>query len=609
MTEPEQFHPLLRRQVKKYLPVPWINSEMAPFLSAVNETYLSNDQDRTLLEHSLEVSSEELLQKNSESRAIFQAFPDVFLRIHASGRILDYKAGSLNMAQLFSNQLIGKYIQDIASFRIDLNMIKRVCGTMEVIIFEHSLPTETKTVYLETRIKSLLSDQAIIIIRDITERIIAQEKLPFNALHDALTLLPNRTLLYDRLMNFIKRHVRNPSYNFAVLFIDFDRFKIINDSLGHQTGDALLIDIGQRILDTLRGVDIAARFGGDEFCVILDEVQNEEDVTQMISRMQKNMALPFYAGKKEIFLTMSIGIVISSSQERTADEYIRDADLAMYNAKNNGKAQFMFFNKEMHRQAVKIMDLEGDLHKAVINNELELYYQPIVSLKSKAVMRLEALVRWNHPAKGLIPPNEFISQAEQTGLILKIGEYVLNRACDDCKRWQQQGFANVAVAVNCSAMQFRHINFLDLIRGALQKAQLDPRYLEIEITETVAMNNIEFTLNILQKLREINVVVAIDDFGTGYSSLSSLIEFPIDSLKIDRKFVKDLGNSKSSHSLTLAIISLAHSLGLKVVGEGIETVDQLGLLTASQCDEGQGYLFSKPKPYDQIIPVLRDLKY
>lgn len=606
----DQFHPILKRQVKRYLPQGTSGDEdILSFIRAVHETYVSNDEGRMLMEHSLVVSSEELMQKNSEIRTIFQAFPDIFIRIDSSGKILDYKSASITISQLFPGQMVGRMIQDFSFLKIEMEMIKRVRESNELVAFEQSIVTQDKTVYFEVRMKSLLKDQAIIIIRDITERKMAEDKLKFAALHDQLTLLPNRTLLTDRLNHFIRRHRRNIQYKFAVLFIDFDRFKVVNDSLGHQAGDELLVHISRRLTKALRAVDTVARLGGDEFLVILDEVKTDIDIITVVSRLQEALSTPYFVGNKEVFLTVSIGIVISSEQDRSADDYIRDADIAMYNAKNNGRAQHVLFNDEMRQQVIKTLDLEGDLHRAIKNNEFQLYYQPIVSLDSKRILRMEALVRWIHPEKGLIPPGEFIPQAEQTGLILKIGDFVLNRACLDCKKWQREGFADLGVAINFSALQFHHSNLPLMIKEVLDATRLEPSFLEIEITESVAMKNIDFTITTLRKLKAMSVMVSIDDFGTGYSSLGSLIEFPIDALKIDRKFIQHISGHKHSNSLTTAIISLAHNLGLKVVGEGIETTEQLHFLTNHKCDEGQGFLISRPIPGDKLIAVLKTIKF
>ncbi len=603
-------HPLLKRQLKKY-PPPDNSSDRIDqsFIQMVNETYWADDEERKLLERSLEISSEELMQKNSQIRTIFQALPDIFLRIDLDGKILDHKTASMNISKLFPDQMIGKNIQDIEVFQINVSLqeaVERVKATDEVVTFENCVDHEGKKIYFEARVKSLLKDQAIIVIRDITERKIAEEQLRIGALYDRLTQLPNRVLLLDRLNSFIERHTRNAGYNFGVLFIDFDRFKLVNDSLGHQVGDDVLVGIGQRLAQSLRGVDTVARLGGDEFCVILDDVKTGKDAITVTERIQKLISAPFVIGNKEIFLTLSAGITISSDQEeKSAEEYIREADIAMYNAKKNGRAQYAVFTQEMRQRSINRLDLEADLRRAVENNEFILYYQPIVSLPDNKIVRMEALVRWVHPQKGMILPLEFIPLAEETGLILPISGIVLQNACIQCRDWQKQGFPDLSVAVNFSISQFHYINMLELIQKTMTKLDFDPSHLEMEITESVAMKNVYYTIETIKKLKDMKVRVTIDDFGTGYSSLDSLSELPIDSLKIDRKFIMNLPANAHGGSLTTAIINLAHNLGLKVVAEGVETKEQQQFLLDNQCDEGQGYFFSQALPADEAFAILK----
>ena len=604
------FHPLLRRQIDKYSVDPEILSKLkGPLLRAINDTYLAHDEDRMLLERSLELSSSELMQKNSQIQAIFQAFPDIFLHVGLDGKILDYKPAAMNISKILPQQLIGTNVKDIEALelgKILTGLIGRIKGSKELITLEHRARHENHDVYFEIRIKSLLKNQAIVLIRDITERKIAEEQLKFDALHDRLTKLPNRALLLDRLEMSIERNRRNPRYNFAVLFVDFDRFKLVNDSLGHPIGDALLISISERLATGLRGVDTLARLGGDEFCIILDEVKSPQDALMVADRLQKIASQPFFISHKELFLTLSVGVVNSVPRDkRTAEDFIRESDIAMYNAKKNGRAKYAIFTDEMHETAVKVLNLEADLHRAIENSEFILYYQPIMSLPQQQIIRMEALVRWVHPQRGLIPPLEFISLAEETGQIFKIGEFVLFNACRQCRQWHDQGFKDIEVAVNFSVLQFHHQNLPELIHTATQQAKLEPKYLVVEITESIAMTNIEHTVEVLRKLKEMNVRIAIDDFGTEYASLGTLIEFPIDSIKIDRKFVDKLPFNNQNIHLTSAIIELAHNLGLKVVSEGIETNDQLHFLSGKQCDEGQGFLFSKPLPAEEIQELLK----
>ncbi len=605
----ESIHPLLKRQLKKYsLQNPLLGKP--DIIEAINETYWSNDEERKLLERSLEISSEELMQKNSQMKAIFEAFPDIFLRIGLDGKILDYKSAASNFAKILPSELIGRHIKEIMALQINTiieGVIKRVHATGDLVTLEHVTTYKDKKIYFETRIISLQGNEAIIIIRDITGRKVAEEQLKFDAIHDRLTLLPNRTLLLERIRSLIQRKKRNPAYNFSVIFVDFDRFKLINDSLGHLVGDELLIEISKRLLQSIRGVDTLARLGGDEFCIALDDVKTENDVSVVAERIQKSMNTPFSVNNREIYITLSAGIVLSNNDEiRNETDYIRDADIAMYVAKKNGRAKYVFFSTEMKQQTIKFQDLEADFRRAIDNQQFELYYQPIISLATREVVRLEALVRWIHPRKGVIAPNDFIPLAEETGLIYPLGEFVLRRACEECRKWQSEGFANLGVAVNFSSMQFQFVKITELIKKVVAETGLNPKFLEIEITESVAMRNIHQTVNILQQLKEMKVSVVIDDFGTGYSSLSSLSEFSIDALKIDRKFVQNIPDSKHNASLTGAIISLAHNLGLKVVGEGIENQGQLDFLLGSQCEEGQGYFFAKPKPAAEVLKLIKE---
>lgn len=493
---PENIHPLLKRQLKKYL-VQNSDLDKSDFIAAINETYFSNDDERKLLERSLEISSQELMQKHSQMKTIFEAFPDIFLRMTIEGKILEYKSSSSNISKILPGQLVGLFIHEISGLQINTmieGVLGRIKGTEDLVTFEHVAIYQDRKIYFEARIKSLFKDQAIIIIRDITGRKIAEEQLKFDAMHDRLTLLPNRSLLLDRIGSLILRKKRNPAYNFAVLFVDLDRFKLINDSLGHLVGDELLVEISNRLVKGLRGVDTLARLGGDEFCIALDEVKTINDAIIVAELIQKIAGMPCVINNKEIFMTLSVGIVISDNNEaRIEADYIRDSDIAMYMAKKNGRAQYVVFDAVMKQQVIKTLDLKGDLRRAIENQEFQLFYQPIIALANKKVLRMEALVRWFHPVKGMIPPDDFISLAEETGLILPLGEFVLKRACEECRQWQRQGFSNLGVAVNVSPLQFHHANIPELIMKSISETGLNPMSLEIEITESIFMKNIYHT--------------------------------------------------------------------------------------------------------------------
>jgi diguanylate cyclase (GGDEF)-like protein/PAS domain S-box-containing protein len=482
-------------------------------------------------------------------------------------------------------------------------------------------------------------------VEDITVRKIAEEKLVHDALHDMLTGLPNRALFMDRLGHAIDLSKRHPEVLFAVLFIDLDRFKVVNDSLGHLVGDRLLIAIAQRLTICLRAGDTVARLGGDEFAILLENIKSTEDASQIAERVQAELAQPFYLNEYQVFTSASIGIVCSgfpglpretsklssppnqgNSDRETSlsglssdsgvpnvpfailydrpEELLRDADAAMYHAKGLGKARHEVFDLSMHTRAVALLELENDLRRALDSQEFQLYYQPIVSLTSGTISGFEALLRWYHPQRGVVSPGEFILVAEETRLIIPIGWWMMRSACRQIHLWHQKFPANppLTVSVNLSNQQFKQPDLIYRIREILQETQLDPRTLKLEITEGVIMDNAESAVAILAELKKLQIQLYIDDFGTGYSSLSRLHTFPTDALKIDRAFVSRMTEDKGNEAIVQTILILASHLDMDVIAEGIETIDQLNLLRALQCEYGQGYFFSKP--VDSIAATL-----
>lgn len=439
---------------------------------------------------------------------------------------------------------------------------------------------------------------------DLTERKQFEEQLRHDAFHDKLTKLPNRALLNDRLNSFIERAKRHPNFRFAVFFIDIDRFKVINDSLGHNQGDLLLIEISKRFVKCVRSCDTVARLGGDEFLILLDDV-TEQDVVVLADRILDSMSKSFHLNNQEIFVTASIGVSMNSAQHVDAEDIIREADTAMYKAKNQGRACFEIFQSGMHLQVMKVLSLEADLRRAIENKEFQLYFQPIVSLKDNQIHSMEALIRWIHPEKGLVPPLDFIPLAEETGMIVNIGEWVITEVCRQSKIWQDQGFS-FNIAVNISARQFQHQGLIEHLKSSIKKYGIDAFTLEFEITESIAMDDIEFTVSVLKDLQSMGVKISIDDFGTGYSSLSSLQLFPIDHLKIDRCFVNDVVGNNENANITRAIVLMGHTLGLRTIAEGIETQEQLAFLRSLGCDYAQGYFLSRPLPQDQVADFARN---
>jgi diguanylate cyclase (GGDEF)-like protein/PAS domain S-box-containing protein len=440
-------------------------------------------------------------------------------------------------------------------------------------------------------------------VEDITERKRYQAELEFQATHDSLTGLPNRGLLEDRLRQAIGYAHRNGSL-VAVAFIDLDRFKVINDSLGHVRGDELLMRVSRRIRGALREIDTVARQGGDEFVVVLAEQSTVESVVAVVERIIDEVAQPVTIDGRELYVTCSIGIALYPSDGGDATTLLRNADAAMYSAKERGRNSFQFYAPNMNALALERLALEGSLRRATEREEFEVHYQPRIDIRSKRIVGMEALVRWRDAELGFVPPAKFIPVAEEANLISQIGEQVLRAACRQARYWVDLGFDDLSVSVNLSARQFRQGHLVSTIAAALAETGLEAARLELELTESTIMGHGQEFVAMLAELKKLGVRVAIDDFGTGYSNLSYLSRFPIDSLKIDRSFVSEVATDQQHALLAKAVISLGHSLRLKVVAEGVETAEQLAFLRHHGCDEVQGYYFSKPVPPDEFERML-----
>ncbi|MEW6068881.1 MAG: EAL domain-containing protein [Nitrospirota bacterium] len=438
---------------------------------------------------------------------------------------------------------------------------------------------------------------------DITERKQAEEQLSHRAFYDPLTDLPNRALFIDRLQVLIEQKKRYSQYLYAVLFIDIDRFKIINDSLGHLVGDQLLILAAQRLKKSVRAVDTVSRLGGDEFAILLKDLKEKTDIYVVINRIQNEMNLPFNLSGREIFSTISIGIAIADTiQYSNPEEILRDADTAMYYAKDRGKACYVLFEPEMHTHAVKVLQIETDLRRAIEQKEFVLNYQPIVSMKDNNIVGFEALVRWQHPERGLIPPDDFIPIAEETGLIIPIGKWILYEACRQMRDWQEKypDYKHLSVSVNISSKEFSQPNFVQLIEKVLQETCLNPTSLKLEIVESMIIENYGHASTIFQQLRKLNIQIQIDDFGTGQSALNYMLHLPIDALKIDRSFVRKAAINEDGKEVVKTIIALAHIMKMDVVAEGIETVSEASLFKDMDTEYAQGFFFSKPLDSETI---------
>ncbi len=445
---------------------------------------------------------------------------------------------------------------------------------------------------------------AVIVFNDVTETRRMAKQMEYQATHDALTELPNRILLQVQLQAAIERSIRS-GLQFVLLFVDLDRFKSVNDAFGHTIGDSLLKSAGIRLKDCSRKIDMVARFGGDEFVIVLENIHHEAQVTSIATKVRKALEQPYMIEERECFITASIGISLFPKDGQDAETLLKNADAAMYRAKEKGRNIAQYYCEEMNIHSKERLLLEHELRHAMERNQLVLQYQPQVDLKTGKVLAVEALLRWQHPHLGLIAPAEFISLAEETGLIIPIGHWVVQTATTQAKAWQNEGLPPLRMAINLSPRQFIEQGVTGMIADILQRSELEPCYLELEITENVIMKDLENAIATLQVLKSMGVQLAIDDFGTGYSSLSYLKRFPIDRLKIDQSFVRDIVTNPDDAAITLAIIAMARSMKLKVIAEGVETEEQLNYLKSHSCDEMQGYYFSPPLPADKIAPLLK----
>jgi diguanylate cyclase (GGDEF)-like protein len=441
---------------------------------------------------------------------------------------------------------------------------------------------------------------------ELRERKRFEEQLHFNAFHDHLTGLPNRALLLDRLDQLIRRRRRSPDFLFAILFMDLDGFKDVNDSLGHKVGDELLIDVAQRVHDILREVDTVARLGGDEFVILLDNLRDTNEAIEVAKRVQEQLKLPFKLAEGNLSISASIGIVYAGDQYEVADDMLKDADIAMYRSKALGKAQQQVFDPSMREKILARLKLQNDLSGALERGEFELFYQPVVRIATGQVIGAEALLRWRHPQAGLTLPGQFIPVAEENGLMLPIGNWVLQQACQQAQAWNttRPDGQKLTISVNLTLRQFTHPDFARLVCQALAKTGLPAAQLEFEITENVVMENVDMAIIRLHELQSQGVAAAMDDFGAGLSSLSYLVTLPIQAVKLDFAFITQLDTVENKIEIIRTVIGLAHSIGLQVIVVGVETAEQLTWLKETGCDAAQGYLFAPPLAADEVVKYL-----
>jgi PAS domain S-box-containing protein len=565
---------------------------------------------------------DDLRKSQAKNQALLDAIPDMLLQISEDGTLLEVKGLRENHGIISSDELLGKKVQDVMPStvaKVITRHLNRAFQTKEIQIFEYQHWINGNKKFFDGRLVVSREERALAIIRDITEHKEAEERAFFLAYHDTLTHLPNRHLFKDRMkqaLAYAQRH----HLLIAILFLDLDNFKRINDTLGHNIGDLLLQGVGDRLVKCVRRSDsvarlgteelksTVARLGGDEFTVLLNGISNIQNAAIVGQRILDAMVQPFTLGAHELFVTTSIGITVYPFDSEDVDTLLKNADTAMYQAKDQGKNNYQFYAESMNAMAFERFTMESQLRKALKNNEFHLYYQPQLDLRTGEIIGLESVLRWQHPDRGWILPETFIPIAEETGLILPIGEWVLRTVCSESKGWVTDGITTLYVTVNLSSIQLRQKDFADTVIRVLKESGMDPHYLELELTESILMQNVEATAAKLQEMKDFGIQVSLDDFGTGYSSLSYLKRFPIDAIKIDRSFVKDIEKNRDSASIVNAIIAMAHSLDMKVVAEGVETEQQLAFLKERGCDQIQGYLISPPLPKDELMEFLKARK-
>jgi diguanylate cyclase (GGDEF)-like protein/PAS domain S-box-containing protein len=555
--------------------------------------------------------SRKAVRSEREFESLFNNNPDLVISLSQTGEILSLNPVCTSLMGYRPEDVIGhhftKYVQDQdrekALHLFELALSGEPQRAVDVRVRHHDGH------FLEVLVTTIpiLAENGqfaglYVVVKDITDRMAAERTIRHMAYHDALTNLPNRRRFFEELEAAIIEADQSGG-KLAVLFLDLDRFKRINDSLGHNVGDQLLRHISHRLQNALKGLGIAGRFGGDEFVVLLPGVSGPEEVSLLVGGLYETVFTPVEIEEQDFLISTSIGISLYPKDGPDAVSLIKNADTAMYRAKEH-RVRYQFYSDEMNAETAERLALEQDLTRALERGEFVLHYQPKVDIKTGVIHGAEALIRWYHPKKGLIPPDKFIPLAEETDLILQIGDWVLRTACEQNTRWHAAGFTDLQIAVNLSATQFGQLHLVDRVAHVLQQTGLPGRYLELEVTERVAMQESVTVIEKLQRLTELGVQISIDDFGTGYSSLSYLVKYPIHAIKMDRSFVSEVTDDSEQALVVKAILTMAHSLGLHVVAEGVEQQAQLEFLQTYNCDEYQGYFFSRPLPAQEFESLL-----
>jgi diguanylate cyclase (GGDEF)-like protein/PAS domain S-box-containing protein len=582
------------------------------------KTYLKNVESSANQAEQAQRHAELLEESEQRFRSAFHYASIGMALVSENGRWLQVNRSLCQLVGYTEAELLNTDIQslthpdELGEFLIQQSRLTKglVDGYQAEKRYMHKSGAEVWTLLSVSRVRDpeTKSLRFIFQIQDISDRKRAEAQLVHDAFHDGLTGLPNRALFVDHLKLAIARHQRREYPLFSVLFFDLDRFKLINDSLGHLIGDQLLVAMAQRIQGCLRPGDTIARLGGDEFTVLLEDLKSNSEAIHVADRIQRELSAPFDLEGRQVFTSASIGIAPSTTGYERPEHVLRDADTAMYYAKSLGGSRYQVFDKSMHVRAVKLLEMQNDLRQAIEKNELFVEYQPIVALDTFKITGFEALARWKHSTQGLIGPAQFIPVAEDTGLILPIGQWILREACRQARAWQQLyvGDENLTMSVNLSGKQFAQPDLINLIKDVLAETGLEPKSLKLEITESVVVENVDAASEMLTQLRNLGVGLSIDDFGTGYSSLSSLHRFPISTLKIDSSFVSRMIGHNENTEIVKTIMSLAGNLGMDVTAEGVETLEQVTRLRSFGCGRGQGFFFSRPLSAADAEALVRD---
>lgn len=558
----------------------------------------------------LKLAERSLIESKEQMEQLYRVIPSAIFTVDENRRITSFNNKAEEITGYAAEEIIGKKCSIFA-----INTCTKSCGlysrsvTKPIVGKECTIKRKDGEERVISKSADLVRDASGNVIggvetfEDVTQQKQVAEMLNYIAYYDALTGLPNRVLFHDRFAMAITQADRSGEI-LALVFLDLDNFKTINDTLGHSVGDQLLHAVAARLKSSLRKSDTIARLGGDEFTVLLPQLKGAQDAGRITQKLINALKPPFSFGGREFHITASAGIALYPNDGDSASTLLRNADMALYRAKDHGKDNYQFYKPDMGDRAYERLALESSIRKALERQEFVLYYQPIVSVESGKIVAMEALLRWQHPDHGLLYPGGFISVLEETGLIASVGEWVLNAACNQARAWQDKGLVPIRMAVNLSPRQFQQQSLVDMVARVLSRSGLRPGYLELEITENAVMKDAETAVSMCRSLKNMGIHISVDDFATGYSSLSFLKRFPADIIKIDQSFISDITTSASDAEIAKAIITLAHSLGMKAIAEGVETTEQLEFLRALTCDEIQGHVFSRPLAANEATELL-----